>query len=278
MKPLFLYIILFIFTKTIAQQNCETYKISGNISKYNACKKAEKANNYYQFSKEFQEILDQSINIDSTYAHAYREKSVAYLKSGDFVNWKKLIDKAVKYDPKENLGYRGWCRYQFFRDYKGAIEDIEMLDKLVNYDIGDCVNGDYHLNIAKALCYKAIGNKEKAIEIIENQLNNKSHYIGLYDYLHLGVLYLETNKYEKAKRAFEKQEIEYDFAENQFYLALTYKASKDISEYKEHLNNAKKLFLNDLKMFDPYTHQMDKIYLEQIETEIKTAYNNVHKK
>lgn len=274
MKHLFFYIILFFFTKTIAQQNCEAFKISGNILKYNACKKAEKANNYYQFSKEFQEILDQSINIDSTYAPAYREKSVAYLKSGDFINWKKLIDKAVKYEPKENLGYRGWCRYQFFRDYKGAINDIETLDKLVNYDIGESVNGDYHLNIAKALCYKALGNKIKAIEIIENQLNNKNHYVGLYDYLHLGVLYLETNQYENAEKVFKKQESEYDFAENQFYLALTYKAIKNSTEYKECLKNAKKLFLDQLKMQDPYTHQMDKIYLEQIEIEIKMANKN----
>ncbi|WP_321538873.1 tetratricopeptide repeat protein [Flavobacterium piscinae] len=83
----------------------------------------------YQFSKEYQSILNESLKIDSTFDYAYWAKSIAYLKSGDFITWKKLIDKAVDLNPVEYLGYRGWCRYQFFRDYEGAINDIEALEK-----------------------------------------------------------------------------------------------------------------------------------------------------
>ena len=62
------------------------------------------------------------------------------------------MNKAVALDPKEHLPYRGWCRYQFFRDYEGAIQDIERLDSLSKYDIGYSVNAEYHLHIARALC------------------------------------------------------------------------------------------------------------------------------
>ena len=168
-----LLITLFLWYSISLAQNCEAYKYYGDTLKYEACKVAKKRAGHYQFSKEYQIALDKSLKIDSTFDHAYFAKSIAYLKSGDFVTWKKLIDKAVEYNPKDHLGYRGWCRYQFFSDYKGLIQDIEKLDSLVKYDIGYSQNGTYHLNIAKGLCYKAIGEKGKAIEIIENRSSVK---------------------------------------------------------------------------------------------------------
>lgn len=193
---------------------------------------------YYQFTKEYQQILDAALKIDSTYAYAYQAKGYAYLKSADFVTWGKLIGKAVEYEPEQHLGYRGWCRYQFFRDYQGAIEDIELLERISNGDIGFGQNGDYHLKIAKALCYKGIGDKERGIGIIENQLKKKDHFTGLYDYLHLGILYLETGQPEKAVNTFSSQEKENILAENQFYWALACSLLRDEIGYKNHLQKS----------------------------------------
>jgi len=276
MKNLILIILLFSFSSVFAQPNCEAYKYYGDTLKYEACKKAMETKGNYQFSREYQTILDESLTIDPTFDYAYWAKSIAYLKSGDFVTWKKLIDKTVEYKPKEHLGYRGWCRYQFFRDYKGAIEDIEKLDSLVDYDIGQSQNGTYHLNIAKGLCYKGIGEKEKAIKIIETQikLNEEEDFVGTYDYLHLGVLYLEMERFEKAIEVFKKQSKTNELAENQYYSALTFLKLDKSTEYKSCLEKAKELYIEGRKMSDPYSNPMDKIYLENIENEIKTAYNN----
>jgi len=267
--------LLFAFSSAFAQPNCEAYKYYGDTLKYEACKKAMEIKGHYQFSKEYQTVLDKSIEIDPTFDYAYWAKSIAYLKSGDFVTWKKLIDKAVELKPKEHLGYRGWCRYQFFRDYKGAIEDIEKLDSLVDYDIGQSQNGTYHLNISKGLCYKAIGEKEKAMAILEKQikLNEEENFVGAYDYLHLGVLYLETEKLEKAVETFKKQSENNQLAENQYYLAMTYLKLDKPTEYKSCLDKAKELYIVERRMTDPYSNPMDKIYLEDIENELKTAYS-----
>ena len=271
--------LLFAFSSAFAQPNCEAYKYYGDTLKYEACKKAMEIKGHYQFSKEYQTVLDKSIEIDPTFDYAYWAKSIAYLKSGDFVTWKKLIDKAVELKPKEHLGYRGWCRYQFFRDYKGAIEDIEKLDSLVDYDIGQSQNGTYHLNISKGLCYKAIGEKDKAMAILEKQikLNEEENFVGAYDYLHLGVLYLETEKLEKAVETFKKQSENNQLAENQYYLAMTYLKLDKPTEYKSCLDKAKELYIVERRMTDPYSNPMDKIYLKNIENEIKTAYNNGYK-
>ncbi|NRB51348.1 MAG: hypothetical protein HRU41_27000 [Saprospiraceae bacterium] len=263
-----LFILLLLLGSTVflsAQPNCEAYKYFGDELKYKACKAAEKRAGYYQFSRRYQEALDEAIAIDSTFAFAYRAKSTAYLKSGDFLEWKYLMDKAVKFDPTAQLDYRGWCRYQFFRDYQGAIDDIELLDSLVAYDIGHSVNGDYHLHIARALCYKALGEKERAIEIIEGQVQDSTYFVGIYDFLHLGVLYLETEQYEEAMVAFARQEKENDLAELHYYRALVHKATGAPEAYQEELRIAKHLYLEDRKMFDPYVEQMDKVYLSTIE-------------
>lgn len=273
MKNFNLIILLYSFSSVLAQPNCEAYKYYGDTLKYEACKKAEQIRGHYQFSKAYQTVLDESLTIDSTFGYAYWAKSIAYLKSGDFVSWKKIIDKAVKYSPKEYLGYRGWCRYQFFRDYQRAIEDIEKLDSLVNYDIGYSQNGTYHLNIAKGLCYKALGEEEKAIEIIENQikLNEAEDFVGAYDYLHLGVLYLKTERFEKAIEVFKKQSETNELAENQYYSGLAFLNLGKSIKYKSCLEKARELYIRGAKMYDPYSNPMDKIYLENIEYKLMSV-------
>ena len=262
---------VYFFSNFIFSQNCNAYLYYGDTLQYEACVIAEKRAGKYQFSRAYQEALDEAIKKCDYFSHAYRHKSVAYLKSGDFLTWKILMDKAVELDPEEHLAYRGWCRYQFFRDYQGAIDDIEKLDALINYDIGFSQNGDYHLHIARGLWYKALGKESEAIAIIEKQLAEESHSPGLYDYLHLGVLYLEKNEIDKAIEAFNLQAENYPYAENQFYLGLAHKAKGNFPEYLAYLKNAKAMYVKRERVFDVYSQPMDKIYLQEIEAELKNA-------
>lgn len=260
-------IFFFVISITIlqAQPNCNAFKYYGDTLKCRACEWLEKAKDHYQFSKTFQEIHDQSIAIDSTFAYAYREKSVAYLKSGDFITWKKLIDKAVELDPMGNLAARASCRYQFFNDYQGAIKDIEHLEKIADYDIGHSSNGDYHLIVSKALCYRALGDSKKALDIIENYLYTEERAAGIYDYIHLGVLYMEYGNYQEALKAFEQQKNWNDVAENHYYAAMVLKKMGALEESQQELEKAKELYLEERRMFNAYTHYADKIYLDDIE-------------
>jgi len=273
MRELLCLIFVLLSCGLCAQPNCEAYKYQGDDLKYRACKAAEKRSGHYQFSRAYQEALDEALAIDSTFAYAYKVKSTAYLKSGDFITWKKLIDQAVKYDAEGELFYRASCRYQFFRDYQGAINDIDLLDSLVDYDIGYSQNGDYHLNIIKALSYKGLGKPEKALEIFEMQLSDSSHFAGIYDYLHLGVLNLELGNYEKALQALKRQELENDIAENRFYMAQTYKALGEKEKCLENLMLAKEKYEARERMFDPYVEKMDQIFLTDILSEISSAEN-----
>ena len=251
------------------QPNCNVYKYNNNEPCYKGCILATEGEGP-QGSKESQIKFDSATKLCPNFDYAYREKSVPYLKRGDFITWKKLIDKAVAVDPMANLGYRGWCRFQFVRDYQGAIADLEKLDSLTNFDIGYSANGDYQLNIAKALCYKAIGQKKKAIEIIEKQLSEKGYSPMLYDYFHLGVLKMEVGETEQAISILKKSISTTDyFAEPYYYLALIYKKQKLPKEFKENMAEAKARYLKGNKRFDPYTQPMDKIYWADIERELR---------
>lgn len=246
------------------QPNCNVFLYRGDTAQYRACQMAEKADRYYQFQREFQLILDSAIAICPRFVYAYREKSVAYLKSGDFLNWKKLIDQAVELDTVGNLGYRGWCRYQFFRDYRGAIADIELLDSLLSYDIGYSVNADYHLNIAKAICYSALNQKEKAVAIMLDQLNSKGYEPGLYDYYQLGVTYVQLGQYPQALEAFEKQSNRNELADNAYYRSKVYKILNKPNDYRQWKEKALQLYRAGRKLFDPYNRQFNSVFYETI--------------
>jgi tetratricopeptide (TPR) repeat protein len=267
----FLLALMLVPIHAFPQYNCNIFKMNNDQPCYEACLAATEAEPG-QGTRSSQMLFDKAIELCPTFDYPYFEKSVPYLKRGDFVTWKKLIDKAVELNPKGHLGYRGWCKFQFVRDYKGAIRDFEKLDSLLDYDIGYSMNGNYQLNIVKGLCYGAIGQKTKAIEIIEGQLTEKGYSAMTYDYLHLGVLKMQTGDTNGAIDYLKKSISFNDYlAEPYYYLGLIYKKLNRTIDFKENMEKARTYYLKGYKMFDPYTHQVDKVYLTDIEKELKSG-------
>ncbi|WP_300690649.1 tetratricopeptide repeat protein [Chryseobacterium sp.] len=253
------FLLLIVYTNTIAQVNC-------NAVEGEDCKKACELYNwasYLQGSGESQEGFDKAIGLCPDFSHAYMEKSVPYLKNGDFVTWKVLIDKAVDLDPKLYLGYRGWCKFQFLRDYSGAIQDLEELKKYYPEDLGRSQNGDYNLDVVRAMSYSALGKKGKAARIIERLLAARGYVKGMFDHYQLGVTYFEQGKYDKALENFEKQSKEYNFAENIYFKSKVSKIrNKDYLDLK---TLALRTYDEGKTMKDIYTHHFNKVYRQQIE-------------
>ncbi|KFF20484.1 tetratricopeptide repeat protein [Chryseobacterium sp. JM1] len=253
------FLMLIVYTNTIAQVNC-------NAVEGENCKKACELYNWAsdrQGSRESQEAFDKAIGLCPDFSNSYMEKAVPYLKNGDFVTWKVLIDKAVAVDPKMHLGYRGWCKFQFLRDYNGAVQDLEALKKYYPEDLGRSLNGDYHLEVVKAMAYSALGHKEKAAAIIEKALLSKGYFKGMYDHYQLGVTYFELGRYDKASENFEKQSKEYDFAENIYFKSKVSKIrNKDYLDLK---TLALRTYDEGKTMKDVYTHHFNKVYRKQIE-------------
>lgn len=255
--------ILFVILTTplfcFSQPNCSIYE--GDCAK--ACELATKPAGG-QGSRSSQEKFDQAIGLCPDHiAYFHMEKAVPYLKRGDFITWKKLIDKAVKIDPIGQLGYRGWCRFQFLRDYKGAIQDIELLDSIMTADIGYSQNGQYHLKTTLALCYRMTGELDKAIAILEEHIGVPNYEPWAFEFLHLGAMYIEKGNFENAQVYLNKQLEVVDLAETHFYLAKIFKMLGN-KEYIDQLKKSENLYVAGIKLHDVYTTNIDKIYLSEI--------------
>lgn len=257
------FVILIFFNFFVkGQVNCNSFD---NESCKKACELVNLAESYQGY-KQSQVTFDRAIELCPNFDYAYREKSVPYLKRGDFITWKKLIDKAVSLNPRSNLSYRGWCKYQFLRDYKGALNDIESFEKLVgeNY-IEYSQNGNYSLKIVKALCYKMLGDSNKAIKLIEAQISRKDYTPLLFDYYHLGVLYYEKGNYNKARDNFRKQIKNNDYyAEPYYYLAQIYKKQNSTHKAVLLINQAIDYYSKGKFMTDSYTNIIDKVYQKEM--------------
>lgn len=252
------FLLLIVYTNTIAQVNC-------NAVEGENCKKACELYNWasdLQGSGESEEDFDKAIGLCPDFSGSYMEKAAPYLKNGDFSTWKILIDKAVALDPKIHLGYRGWCRFQFLRDYSGAVQGLETLKQYYPEDLGRSLNGDYRLEVVKRMSYSALGQKEKATGIIEKLLATRGHVKGLFDHDQLGVTYFEQGRYDKALENFEKQSKEYGFAENIYFKSKVSKIrNKDYLDLKM---LALKTYDEGKVMKDVDTHHFNEIYRKQI--------------
>jgi tetratricopeptide (TPR) repeat protein len=257
-----------------SQGNCNAFLWQKDTLKYKACQLIENnQDKFYQFDSRFHKLMNEALEICPYYAYPYRELAAPYVKSGNFLMWKKYIDKAVKYNPKEYLSVRASLRYKFFADYKGAIKDIDSLSSIVSYDIGYSSNGTYHLNVIKGLCLKSLGRIDEAISLIAEQSAIEDDF-GMYNYLHLGVLYMQKGDYENALNSFEKQSKINNLSENQYYAALCIKNLNNPTKALNYLKKALKLYQSERRMYDPYNELSDQIYLSDITKEIKLLEKN----
>lgn len=262
-KYILLMMCLLVTGITYSQGNCNLFE--GKCKE--ACELSYEANKG-QGSRQSQELFDKCIELCPTYAYAYFEKSVPYLKQGLFKEWKDLMDKAVKYDPSYLLN-RGCNQIQFIRNYDQGVKD---LDSLVNIresiEIGYCPSGEYHAQLLRAISYQKLGNLEKAIELSEELISSKNYYQGSFDFFHIGIIHLEAGNLDQSEAALLKQN-EYDEkAENYYYLSKVFEKKEEPFKQREYLEKSKETYEKGRIMTNNYYHYIDKIFKSDIEYEL----------
>jgi len=264
MKRYIFFIVAILFQTILqGQLNCEILKDDSEC--YKACQLYNQEGMHQQGSYASQQHLSEAIELCPTLSNAYYEKSVAFLKRGKFIQWKELMDKAVELNPEQHLSNRAWAQYAFLRNYEETINDLNRLSEIKGTPfIGVGQNGDYDLRLVLALSYKLTDQRKKAIEIIETAMADKDYYVGLYDHLHLGILYLETNQLANAIESFEKQIEENELAEVYFYLGKTHLALKDKIAAELNAKKALELYEDNRKMYSRYYQFTDQIYKQDI--------------
>jgi tetratricopeptide (TPR) repeat protein len=191
------------------------------------------------YTAEGQAALDSASWIDPTNAQIWQQKSMPYLKNGDFISWRKYINKAVENDPKAHLAYRGFCAMIFVKDYEGALLDFEKRQNLKPTET--VYEMDHSLAFWRGLCYLELGQLDSARIFMEKSLKyqldlRSAEWAHYNDFFYLGVIHYELNDLDKAQYYIDASLKNYkEFPDAHFYKALILNKLGKSGEALDHL-------------------------------------------
>lgn len=190
---------------------------------------------------EWQSCLDQGLKKDSTVAYLWQQKAMPYFKCRKYEVGMQYLDKAVLYDKKEWLPYRGFMKCIFSKNYKDAITDLEECIKLY----GNGYRMDHPYSFYTGLCYLQLNEYAKAEQLLDDYVNdiykNRQQLEHPTAYFYQGIAKYELKKWDEAIVIFDKAiKIYPEFSDAKFYKAICwFKQGKQREEVKALIESAK---------------------------------------
>ncbi len=209
------------------------------------------------------------------YSEAYFEQSVPFNKRGDFAKGFQILDKAVELEPSLHLGYRGYMKLRFLRDYKSALKDFDQLDKLTP-NFTDAPWGE-NIDFLRGECYYGNKDYQKAIHCFNRNIkDNKEDWVDINTFVYLGICEYELGNYKKSISEFNRAlKQSKDTPEAHFGLAKTYLKLENFKKVKEYILKAEESI--DYKREDSYKEFLNEVYLSEIielKQEVMSYSNN----
>ena len=209
-----------------------------------------------------------AVDVDSTYAEALREYSVAYLKRGLPHKWKVWMDKAVYHDAKTWQPWRGYLYLWFYRDYQKAIEDFNASDTLTPNFI-DQPQG-HSVDFWRGIAYLGLKDYKNSISYWDKHISKETEEAGedwveIEAFLYRGIAYYESGEKIKAVENFNKI-IEYfkSSADAKFYLAKIHLESGEKQTALLLIEDAIADFNAGYFNQRPYVEALRQIYMEDL--------------
>lgn len=203
-------------------------------------------------------ILEKAVRIDPRNDLAWRELSLPYLNAGMYSEWSQYIERAIRLNPQAWQAWRGYDRLFYFRDYSGALFDLDATDTLTRNQV------DYPQNISvdylRGLCYFGLKDYSKSTEYFEKFIQDETQklgesYVDESAFLYLGLIALERGRWESARAYFERGlKFEESFADFNFYLAQIACLRDEPEEARAQLDRARDKF-NDGNYLRAYRYE-----------------------
>ncbi len=213
----------------------------------------------------FSDCMFNILNIQfPEFSKAYRERSVAYNKRGKYEEGFFYLNKAVSIDPVENLGYRGWIKYEYLRDYEGAINDFKRLDSLTP----NFVDYPWGVNIYQMLGNSYAAKKDYKLALLEYEKylisTNEKDYTGDF-FIFYGKSLENNNNLQEALKSYSRAiVIDSLRADHHYYKATILFKLKKFSEAKIYIKNAQNLYEKNYTYKDKYNDLYMQINKNQI--------------
>ena len=205
------------------------------------------------------------------YSDPYFERSVAFNKRGDYATGFQFLDKAVELDPVRHLGYRGYMKLRFLRDYQGALADFDRLDTLTP-EVVDAPWGE-DIDFLRGECFYGLGKYVDALKHFKQSVENQGvDWADVQTFVYQGLCETALGNNENAISAYEQALQQYESTcEAYFGLAHVYLQLGDTTKAKEALGNAGKYI--EYKRNDPYKEFLNEIYVQDIRILLKSLEN-----
>lgn len=224
---------------------------------------------YYQGTVSERMVIHEGNRYDEGNAWGARELGVPYLKRGFAAEAQAYYEEAVKSDPEEWLGYKGYCWLYFYRDYEMALEELERFDAFTPgfVDYPQATSVDY----MKGICHLQLGRTEVAIDLLEKNLQKEKDetgaaYTELMNYQMLAIAHFKNQAHEAADKIYQEglehndnsADMWYHYAENLYMMNRTEQAKEALAESQSWYNKGS-------RNFRPYVEEFYAIYQEDID-------------
>lgn len=219
--------------------------------------------NYLFMMKEYQDCLDEGIKKDATIAYLWQQKAMPYFKIKKYEAGMEFLEKAVHFDRKRYLAYKGFINCIFVKNYKQAITDFNNCIK----EFGNSYEMDHSYNFYIGLSYLQLNDFSKAESYLKESINyhksmfNEAHYLDLFYY---AISLYEQERFDEAIVSLDEAISLYpEFSDAIYYKALCFfKQSKAPEIYNPLINQASEFAkqgfsINEANsVYEPYPYQV----------------------
>jgi tetratricopeptide (TPR) repeat protein len=223
-------------------------------------------------------LLEKAIRINPKNDLAYHELSIPYLYRGMLKEWAEYSNTAIKLNPQAWQGWRGYYKLFYFRDYGGALFDLDATDTLTvdQTDYASNMSVDY----MRGLCYLGLKNFDKAEEyfniyIEKETAENGAAYVDENAFLYLGIIKNYRKDYMAAVQQFERALLyETGIADVHYHKARALYAMGQNQEAEIDLEKAKTLMQEQKYLRGYFYEALEQIYesdIKRLEAHIKST-------
>ena len=198
------------------------------------------------------EILDKAVRINPRNDLAWRELSLPYLYAGLFEEWNNHITKAIELNPEAWQAWRGYDRLYYFRDYAGALFDLDASDTLTRDQVDYPQNRS--VDYLRGLCYFGLNDYSKSIEYFNKYIEDEAlklgdAYIDESVFLYLGLIYEKQGDYLEAIRMFDRGlKYEDSYADFNYHKARLHCYMDNLAIAKKEFNKAREKYEDGNRM------------------------------
>lgn len=183
----FISIILsFLLLEFSCQQITPTSKLSFE-EKESLAEKYQRVGSYYNHLGEYDignTLMDSALMLYSS-ADLYRSKAPSNVLMGNYHEAFTSLNYGEQIDPTSIVGYRGWLKLYFLRDYQGAIEDLTLFDSLID---GPAHSSSESVRLQLGIAHKQLGNYEQALVELDSCIVSEGNAVPEYAFIYRGLV------------------------------------------------------------------------------------------